>query len=127
VDEILVRSAALSRYQEIDLGGRVGSADPHSLVTLLYDELIASLDIISRSLAVGGPIDLPRHSRALALLGALESGLDLKAGSLALSLAQIYRQMQRRLATARDGNLAAVNEVAEGVRNLRDAWKAIKA
>ena len=120
-------SAALSRYQEIDLGGRVGSADPHALVVLLYDELIASLDIIARSIASGGGIDLPRHSRALALLGALESGLDLKAGGLAHSLAQIYRQMQRRLATARDGNLAAVTEVAEGVRNLAAAWKAIKA
>lgn len=120
-------SAALSRYQEIDLGGRVGSSDPHALVTLLYEELIASLDIIARSIANGGRIDLARHSRALTILGALESGLDLKAGGLAHSLAQIYRQMQRRLATARDGNLAAVNEVAEGVRNLAAAWKAIKA
>jgi flagellar biosynthetic protein FliS len=119
-------SAALSRYQEIDLGGRVGSSDPHALVTLLYEELTASLDIIARSITNGGPIDLPRHSRALTILGALESGLDYKAGALAQSLGQIYRQMQRRLASARDGNLAAVNEVAEGVRNLAAAWKAIK-
>ncbi len=119
-------SAALSRYQEIDLGGRVGSSDPHALVTLLYEELTASLDIIARSITNGGGIDLARHSRALTILGALESGLDYKAGSLAQSLGQIYRQMQRRLASARDGNLAAVNEVAEGVRNLASAWKAIK-
>jgi flagellar secretion chaperone FliS len=119
-------SAALSRYQEIDLGGRVGSADPHALVSLLYEELIASLDILARSINTGGQLDYARHSRALTLLAALESGLDLRAGTLAQSLAQIYRQMQRRLASARDGNLAAVNEVAEGVRNLASAWAAIK-
>ncbi len=123
-----MRSAnALSRYQEIDLGGRVGSADPHSLVALLYEELLASLDVIARGLATGSKIDHARHSRAVALLAALESGLDLKAGgSLALSLAAIYRQMQRRLAAARDGNVAAVTEVAEGVRNLAEAWKSIR-
>lgn len=118
---------ALSRYQEIDLGGRVGSADPHALVSLLYEELIASLDVIARSLATTGRVDHARHGRAVALIAALESGLDVKAGSLAVSLAQIYRQMQRRLASARDGNLAAVNEVAEGVRNLAEAWKSIRA
>ena len=120
-------SAALSRYQEIDLGGRVGSADPHSLVALLYEELLASLDVMERAIATNGKVDHARHGRAVALLAALESGLDLKAGSLAVSLAAIYRQMQRRLSAARDGNLAAVKEVAEGVRNLAEAWKAIKA
>ena len=122
-----MRSAnALSRYQEIDLGGRVGSADPHALVSLLYDELLASLDVIARSLANGGAIHTGQHGRAVALLAALESGLDLRAGTLASSLAQIYRQMQKRLSAARNGDAAAVAEISEGVRNLAEAWKSIR-
>ena len=122
-----MRSAnALSRYQEIDLGGRVGSADPHALVSLLYDELLASLDVIARSLANGGSIHTGQHGRAVALLAALESGLDLRAGTLASSLAQIYRQMQKRLSAARNGDAAAVAEISEGVRNLAEAWKSIR-
>lgn len=117
---------ALSRYQEIDLGGRVGSADPHTLVTLLYDELLASLDVIARSMANGGNVHHGQHGRAVALLAALESGLDLRAGTLASSLAQIYRQMQRRLAAVRNGDAKAVAEISEGVRNLADAWKSIR-
>lgn len=120
-------SNALTRYQEIDLGGRVGSADPHSLVTLLYEELLASLSVMARSLEHAGTVNHGQHGRAVALLAALESGLDLRAGSLAVSLSQIYRQMQRRLMSARDGNLAAINEVADGIRNLADAWRSIRA
>ena len=122
-----MRSAnALSRYQEIDLGGRVGSADQHALVSLLYDELLASLDVIARSLANGGSVHTGQHGRAVALLAALESGLDLRAGTLASSLAQIYRQMQKRLSAARNGDAAAVAEISEGVRNLAEAWKSIR-
>lgn len=116
-------------YQRVDLASRTEGATPHGLVATLYSELAIALDVMDR---VTGDPDRSRffrqHERAIAILHALDSGLDRRnGGELALSLSAIYRQMRRRLLAARDGDRAAVAEVRAGVVSLADAWDRIAA
>jgi flagellar protein FliS len=43
--------AAKAGYQRVDVSSRVEGADPHQLVTILYDELIKSLEAMAVAVA----------------------------------------------------------------------------
>ena len=111
----------------MDLSSRIEGASPHALVSTLYDELIAALDVLKRAMERGdAALRMTQHERATTILHALDAGLDrVDGGDLAKSLAKIYRQMQRRLIAARTGDITAVSDVREGVGNLAAAWSAI--
>jgi flagellar protein FliS len=113
-----------SRYQQVDLVSRVEGSTPHALVSLLYAELSVALDVMARA-AETDDVNrrLQQHERASTILHTLEAGLDrVKGGDLAMSLAEIYRQMRRRLLAARSGDMAAIREVRDGVGSLAEAW-----
>lgn len=113
-----------SLYQQVDLVSRVEGSTPHALVSMLYSELSVALDVMARA-AETGDVNrrLQQHERASTILHTLEAGLDrVKGGDLAMSLAGIYRQMRRRLLVARNGDIAAVREVRDGVGSLAEAW-----
>jgi flagellar secretion chaperone FliS len=117
----------LRRYQDVDLRSRIDGATPHALVAMLYGELQVALDVLDRAIATGDVrLIREQHERAASILIALESGLDRSGGSdIAVSLAEIYRQMRRRLLTARNGDAKASREVREGVDSLAAAWARI--
>jgi flagellar secretion chaperone FliS len=121
------RRSPADRYQDMDFSSRVESATPHGLVAILYAELGTALEILGRAQALGNrPRMQAQHERAASILHALASGLDREGGGdLAQTLGGIYRQMQRRLAAARDGDDTAVEEVRTGVASLADAWSRI--
>jgi flagellar secretion chaperone FliS len=114
-------------YQDIDFASRVESATPHGLVTILYAELALALDVLERAQRTGDDgRSATQHQRAASILHALASGLDTSGGGeLAHSLAGIYRQMQRRLAVARGGDVAATQDVRSGIASLAEAWRQI--
>lgn len=113
-----------SRYQQVDLASRVEGSTPHALVSMLYAELSVALDVMVRAAETGDANRrLQQHERASTILHTLEAGLDrVKGGDLATSLAGIYRQMRRRLLAARNGDIAAAEEVRDGVASLAEAW-----
>ena len=113
-----------SRYHQIDLATRIDGATPHALVTMLYGELGIALDVMARAAAVhDGGRCVQQHERATSILHMLGTSLDrARGGDLAHSLAGIYRQMQRRLAAGRSGDVNAIGEVRAGVASLSDAW-----
>jgi len=119
----------LSRYQAVDLSSRIESAAPHTLVTMLYEELQLALAVMQRAAdAASSPRIVRAHERATSILLTLEASLDHQnGGELAASLGAIYRQMRRRLTAARGGDGAAIAEVSEGVGNLATAWSRISA
>jgi flagellar protein FliS len=121
------RRSPLHRYRDMDLSSRIEGASPHALVATLYDELMAALDVLKRAIERGdAALRMTQHERATTILHALDAGLDrVDGGDLAKSLANIYRQMQRRLIAARTGDITAVSDVREGVGNLAAAWSAI--
>ncbi len=116
-------ASALGHYQTLDLSSRLETADPHMLVTILYQELGQCLAVAERSLDNGRRDILRRQiDRARSILIALEASLDFASGgALAVNLASVYRAMRREL----DDPACAFANVRRGIDTLAQAWKAI--
>lgn len=121
--------AARARYTQIDVVSRVESADPHQLVTILYDELLQALDAMALAAAkkdFGQRGD--RQARALRLLSGLETSLDFEAGGeIATGLARIYREARRLvIAAARENDPTKITQAREMLSGIAEAWGRIR-
>lgn len=111
------------------LESRILSADPIELVCILYEHAILAVehardcigrgDIASRSKAI---------SKAIAIIGELESSLDHKAGDdVAKNLARLYQYIRMRLLVAnRNQDAKPLIEVERLLQTVSDAWNAIR-
>jgi flagellar protein FliS len=104
------------------------SASPHKLIQMLFDTYLVRVDQATLAIenqdmnAKGTAI-----SKALAIMGGLEEGLDLeKGGELAENLQSLYRYVRQRLLVATDKNDAeALKEARELIFQIKDAWDQI--
>ncbi|MGD9943426.1 MAG: flagellar export chaperone FliS [Burkholderiaceae bacterium] len=121
------RSAA-SSYRNLDLETSVGQADPHALISMLYDGAATAIAQARRHLSQGQVAEKGQAtSRAVRILEeGLRAALDPRGGEIATNLQALYEYMTRRLLSA---NLANDDEqyaeIAAMVDQLRDAWKQI--
>lgn len=125
-----VNSRAATAYQRVAVETSVQGADPHHLVTMLYDGLLRSLqlarsamdrqDVAAKGQALG------KASRILD--EGLKAGLNLsEGGELAQNLRNLYVYCTQRLMQANLRNdLAAVDEVIGLIDPLADSWKKIR-
>ena len=121
--------AAKARYQRVDVSSRVEGADPHELVSMLYEELLRSLDAMALAAERGDYLQRgERQARALRLISGLESGLDFQqGGEIAAGLARIYREARRLvIAGGREGDPAKVVQAREMLGGIAEAWAAIR-
>lgn len=106
------------------------SASPHRLIQMLFDTYLVRIDQAVEAIAQG---DLNAKgiaiSKALAILGGLEEGLDLeKGGELAENLQNLYRYVRERLLIATNKNdIAPLKEARELIFQIKDAWDQIPA
>lgn len=122
-------AGAKARYQAVDVVSRVEGADPHSLVTILYDELLQALDAMALAMAkrdFGQRGE--RQAKALRVLSGLEASLDFEqGGEIAIGLARIYREGRRLIiAAARDNDPAKVTEARDMLGGIAEAWAQIR-
>lgn len=116
------------RYQEFGVSTGVTSADPHKLVQLLLDgavdRIAGARGCIQRGDIAGKG---ERISRTIAIIEALRASLDFEAGgALADRLDGLYDYVVRRLLDANmHADVAAVEEAAALMEEIRDAWAAI--
>jgi flagellar protein FliS len=112
------------------LESRILSASPLDLVNILYEHAILDIQQARQSLARGDVAARSRSiSKAIAIIGELQSSLDHEAGGeIASNLGQLYQYMRARLTA---GNLRQSDpplaEVASLLESLGDAWRAIAA
>lgn len=122
--------SALRHYQELALSSRLEAATPHALVSLLYEELIITLDVL-KAATTNRPSPSPKPgssaARASSILVSLEASLDFEqGGQLAQTLAGIYRTMQAELTfVIRHQDQARLAVLREGVTDLYQAWRQI--
>jgi flagellar secretion chaperone FliS len=119
---------ATQHYRMLELASRVENASPHGLVTLLYEELLQSLDLaVARARNGGVLIGSPSVAKALSILVALEASLDAeRGGDLATTLARIYRSAARTInEAARNGSADRLNEVRTAMSDIAYAWAAL--
>ncbi len=117
---------ARNHYLSLDLASRLEGASPHGLVAILYEELLRSLDVIAAALRQGRDVSRePNVERARSILVALTGSLDFdRGGTLAQTLAQVYRSMMGQLAiVVAEGDVDKLDELRDGVTDVGDAWR----
>lgn len=123
-------TAAIRTYAKIGIESNVKSADPHKLISMLYEgALLAIANAKNGILHKDIPAKCKAISKALAIIDeGLYASLDKKAGGdLAQNLASLYEYMLMRLITANLKNdAAALDEVARLLADLKEAWENIR-
>ncbi len=124
-------AAAKARYNTIDLATKVEGASPHRLISVMYEELIQSLDTLAAGLSANGTLTranaIQRKSRANAILLGLEGCLDHgQGGELARGLAAIYREARRLIDAGTAGHdPKPIIQAREMMSEIAEAWAGI--
>lgn len=122
--------APAAAYAEMDRAARVLAASPHGLVAILYEETQLALAILRRAQLRGDRGSFgTRQTRALALLAALEAGLDYQRGdSVAAALGGVYVSIANAVrAETLAGDGQALVEAERALADLAEAWAGIVA
>lgn len=126
----LLSRNAEATYRQIDIVGRTGEADPHQLVQLMYEELGRALRAAASATEAGNrAVKSDKTTRAMAILFALEAGLDFeRGGDLSNTLSNLYRGARRTIVDASLGtDPAPFKEVARNLGEIADAWRTVRA
>ena len=119
---------AARRYAAVHAGSRIDGASPHSLVKILFDELLLSLDAAALAEGQGDRAKASdKQARAMSILHALESSLDFeRGGDIAVGLAQIYREARRLLLLgATERRPDHVEQAHAMIGEIAEAWERI--
>lgn len=119
---------ARNQYKSLELASRVEAASPHALVTILYDELMRSLDVLGAALRQGRDlVGEPHAHRARSILTALAASLDFdQGGNVATILSQVYWAMSRQLSEIlTSGDATKLAELRTGVGTIADSWRQV--
>lgn len=123
-------SIAINAYKKVGTESKVIGADPHQLISLLFQGALESIAMAKDGItrkdveAKGKAI-----SKAIAIIGeGLHSSLNKKAGGdLAQNLSVLYDYMVRRLVEANINNdIAVLDEVDGLLAGLAEAWDGIR-
>ena len=121
---------ALSQYQQVKTTGSVEDASPHRLIQMLMQGCLQRIaeakgamrrkDVSAKGVAIGKSIDI---------VAGLQGSLNMQVGSeLPRQLDALYDYMQRRLLEANlKNNEAALDEVADLMRKIKEGWDGIEA
>ncbi len=118
----------LAAYQSAAAHGGVAAADPHRLVTLLFD---TSMDRITAAIGCIEQGEFARKARLLhhatTLIAELRGSLNLaQGGELAANLDALYEYMIRRVLLANANNdPGPLREVLRLIAEVRSGWVAI--
>lgn len=116
-------------YRRIDAAGRTAEADGHQLIELLYEEAIRTLRAAGCA-AVNHQYSVrsEKVSRALALLFALETGLDFeRGGDVAKTLARLYGGARQQVIEASLGfDAEPFDRIAATLGEIAQAWRSLK-
>lgn len=121
---------ATRAYSKIGVESGVAAADPHKLIAMLYQGALLAIanaknGIMRHDVAAKGTA----ISKAIAIIDeGLNASLDKNVGgSLARNLSSLYDYMCTRLIVANLKNdMAALDEVARLLANLKEAWEDIR-
>lgn len=116
-------------YRTIDAAGRTAEADGHALVELLYGEAVRALRAAGHAAAnYQYQVRSEKVSRSIAILFALENGLDFeRGGDVARTLATLYGGLRRDVIDASLLHDAEPFErAAATLSDIAAAWAALK-
>lgn len=119
---------ALRQYQQVNAQSGVAYASPHRLIQMLMEGALERIavakgciqrqDIAAKGEQIGKAVDI---------IGGLREGLNHEAGGeIAANLDALYDYLQRRLLEANlHSDITTLDEVADLLRPIKEAWDAI--
>lgn len=123
-------TAAIKTYTKVGVESGVTAADPHKLISMLYQgALLAIAKAKNDILCKDTPAKGAAISKAIAIIDeGLNASLNKNAGGeLAQNLSSLYQYMCTRLIAANLNNdIAALDEVACLLNELKGAWDGIR-
>lgn len=123
-------SLAIKAYTNVGVESNVIAADPHKLISMLYQGAILAIANAKNAIQRKDiPAKCAAISKALLIVDeGLNASLDKKVGGeLAGNLSSLYNYMCTRLAQANMKNdVAALDEVATLLTDLKGAWDNIR-
>jgi len=121
---------AINAYNKVGVESGVTAADPHKLIAMLYQGALLAIANAKNGILRN---DIPAKGKAIshAILiidNGLNASLDKEVGGdLALNLAALYDYMSKRLLIANmNSDMAALDEVARLLNDLKGAWDDIR-
>lgn len=119
---------ALDMYKQVGTHVGVATADPHRLITLLYEGALERIAVAKGALQRGEiAFKGQKIGEAINILDGLLASLDQeKGGELAQNLEELYLYMQRRLLEANLNNdIVILDEISGLVESIKNAWVSI--
>ncbi len=113
---------AANQYSDLGHASRAAAASPHELVVILFEEALKAMDVALVAASRGDPVrETNARQRASAIVLGLETSLDFaRGGTLAVSLAAVYREVRRQLGP--NGDPVAARAL---LTDIFGAWGAI--
>jgi len=123
-------TTAIKAYASVGLESSVATADPHKLISLLYQGALLAIStaknqMLRKEVAAKGK----SISHAITIIDeGLKASLDKNVGGeLAQNLSALYEYMNQRLLIANLKNdVAALDEVSRLLSDLKGAWEEIR-
>lgn len=116
-------------YRHLGAETALVDADPHRVITLLFD---AAIEAINRARHALAQHDVPSRGQAIGaalriVQEGLQASLDMSTGTIASNLSTLYDYMGTRLLQAnRHADDAALLEVTTLLQEIRAGWVAIE-
>src|SRR3989338_6873252 len=123
-------ASAIKNYAKIGVESGVNAADPHQLISMLYQGALLAIanaknDITNENI----PAKCSAISKAISIIDeGLNASLDKSVGGeLVQNLSSLYEYITMRLLTANLKNdMDALDEVARLLSDLKSAWESIR-
>ncbi|MBL8259488.1 MAG: flagellar export chaperone FliS [Candidatus Competibacteraceae bacterium] len=121
-------SKGLRQYQQVNTQSSVAYASPHRLIQMLmegaFERIAVAKGCIQRQDIAGKGEQI---GKAIDIVGGLREGLNHDAGGeIAANLDALYAYLQKRLLEANlRSDVAMLDEVADLLRPVKEAWDAI--
>lgn len=122
------RDAAVKQYQSVATQSRVADASPHRLIQLMMERALTKIDLAKTQMKEGRIAEKGNNiSDAISIINGLQASLNHSADErLSENFDALYAYMMRRLLEANLHNKPAMlSEVANLLRELKEAWDAI--
>ena len=120
--------AAVKQYQSIATQSRVADASPHRLIQLMMERALTKIDLAKTQMQEGRIADKGNNiSDAISIINGLQASLNHSADQrLSENFDALYAYMMRRLLEANLHNdRSMLSEVANLLRELKEAWDAV--
>jgi len=122
------RAAAVQQYQSLDTSSNIENASPHRLIQLMMERALTKIGLARGHMQRNEVQSKGRNiSDAINIIEGLQASLNHKADArMSENFDALYSYMMRRLLEANlRGDASILDEVANLLSELKEAWDAI--